>query len=216
MIRLLAVDPGKENMGICIMDLDDKLNPLSIMCRTKHFTQENIDLKKTNDDVFMGLSFLITDYFFRLLCLYKPTVIIMEEPFVRMLTMHGSLTVVKALNSLDGAVSKYNSEVLNQPLDSDFRLKSIRINPRVAKIQFTGDGNAKKPEMKQAFDKHKLSKLVDKEPDEHAIDAFAFNMVLYNTLKVDPLFNYPLCPIKHDMHPIDNAVKQYKKGSFQF
>ena len=212
MFRILSIDPGKENVGISIWDLNESnLKVKSIKGLTEYFTQDNITLKKVNDDVFMGLAIELTEFFFDVLCEHKPDCLIAEEPFIRMLTMHGSLTVVKALNCLDVAVGRYNKEVLHQKLTSPYRLKSIRINPRVAKLIFTGDGNAKKPDMLASYLKHNNKHLVKTDIDEHAVDAFAFAHVLHKELLRDNMFNYPLCPVVKEQHPIDKNIEEHKK-----
>ena len=139
-VRIIAIDPGTDNLGLCILDINTKTcNP--IYARTHNIKVEKLISELDQLQCVFDLKFLktyaIKRFFLSFLERTRPDMIACEQPFFHRFTPMAFGALSEVVVSLKLATHEYDNE-----------LSFITYPPKSVKKLIGAGATAKKPDMK--------------------------------------------------------------------
>lgn len=163
--RLLSIDPGTQNVGICISDISDRMTVrYAATFNLKNHLKNVVGEEKIREYGKKKLvRMLITDFIFRQLQYWQPSAVISEVPYLNE-SLNSFLSLYECNQATKEAIFQYSKT-----------LQFIGIDPASAKKSLGIPGNSGDKELvytQVTTAEHiDLSEIYPNQLDEHAIDA---------------------------------------------
>jgi Holliday junction resolvasome RuvABC endonuclease subunit len=178
--RVMSIDPGLNNIGICFIDLD--LNTRSI----KDITAWTLNNDRLNNHTYfveeshserLTKLFKLRDAITYLLQNFNPAIVISESPFYNPARPSAYGSLVESINVIQTAVTDYNYNIM-------FRTVEPLLIKKVVGAKLSSDKDSVKKALQSISSIVSASRSNLDELDQHSIDAIAVGYTFLTNLGV--------------------------------
>lgn len=172
--RLMAIDPGSNNLGVAIYEIDLKTHELisskafTINAYLSfHYSKETANVYGDRHARFKAMEVELMECFDT----YRPSLVMCESPFFNRFTPSAFSVLTELVSLINQTLWQFNNQI-----------PFFKVDPPTAKKAVGAKGNAKKDDMLLAIIKVKDELKLSVDPktlDEHAIDACAIGYYGY-------------------------------------
>lgn len=171
--NIMGIDPGSRNVGVCVYELNGKLEVISLITYTLYIDSNKNEHKGIHDNI-LERTDKLESIIKMLYYLYNPVMVAMESSFINMNRMGAVIPLTKSIHSIESILYKI-----------DKHIKILSIPPGVIKKVFNSKQVGKDAVLTALGNNEMLVSKLDrkKEISEHEVDAIAIAYTLLEFIK---------------------------------